>query len=936
MNRYDYKAAFLAKINEKSGLAATWADMVVSNPVRTDGATATLTLTPTDTDLFKGKVDVTVKRLSLNNAALIYKKTLTVNVLGADLFVFKSQPKTAVEFLALLSERLGVELTTEDISVPMVPIVGSTDVSVTIKALDTSRWFTGSTVVTFVADRTSVIKFEYSLDADVIASSSQLSDVVLVDGVRLPGGGSYTIPKGNHTLEVRYFTLTSPKNMAIFKPTRLIAVRHYEAGNPTALFQNATTLTSIDEEALHLEYGSCDRFFNGCTGLTTLPNRLFSAGSIQYSINSLFANSGITSTPSTLFSNLKVRGPVLGSLFDGCGALTAVPGGLFKDIQIDNNITTVAGIWHSAGITSISPLVLDGLTALKTVNGLFGNCNSLVTAPNGIYDRAVNLTSESGTFNNCSKLTKTPVGLFTKCPLLKSISLTFGYCNSLETVEPDVFGNCPALTIADYLFSNGGLKSISDKVFSKMPEVLTFNSLFDKCKALTAVPGTLFSNCTKVTKMTKLFEYSGLANIPSDLFAKNVELADISSTFRMIKCGDIPTDLFVNNVKLLVTANLFSSVKTTSMPSNLFRNCLLLENISAMFFGISGSDFKITADCFPGSALKDISYAFKRSDLTEIEAGTFYKHTGITKLTEAFAETGLLAIPSNLINITGVIEDINNLFASTQAKDIYPNALYVRHTGISPMPAIGVFSNNSRLKAVHGTVSDISGIVSNVSGFLKACPVEFSVDDLLASFKFDLQKPSSGGVNATDMFASCRYLTGSGLKLAQQIFGVSTGSAIFNNAGFVNKTFFLDDYDALGSPWQSTARAINVYNWLTIDAYTLGTAVAGKNGYVPLYGTYYLDLTETLTRPPSGNVSNVAITAATTIWLNGVFAKLGLPVPPAATVSIKRINKSEDSAWSKYGLRSTVTSVTLLAFDGALETDVAAACNNPNNYLLCA
>ncbi|QXO10866.1 hypothetical protein pEaSNUABM54_00040 [Erwinia phage pEa_SNUABM_54] len=936
MNRYDYKTALLNKINEKTGMGAGWGDMVVSKPVHTDGAVATLNIAPTATAYFKGNVNVNVTRMSLNNNPLLFKKVGTIVNNGSDFLVFKSFPKSQSEFLTLLSERLGVEITSDDLQVPPMPAESQSDVSFTVTALDTSRWFYGSTKVTFVADRTPVIKFEYSRTDDLTVSSSSLSNVVLVDGVQLPAGSNYTIPKGNHTLEIRYFTLTQSMPMAKFNPTRLIALRHYETGNVTGMFQNATTLTSIDEEALYLEYGSCANLFSGCTALVTLPNSLFAPGTIQYSATALLAGTGITKTPATLFKNLRINGPALSEIFKDCVSLKEATGSLFKNVQVDNSIVTVTSLWYNSGVATASPLVLDGLTSINYLSTLFGNCVNLVSAPNGLFDGLSKLTSEYNTFGGCSNLVTAPVKLFDKCPILKTISSTFSWCPKLTAVDPNVFGDCPALTSISGVFSSSGITQVPEKIFSKMPLLNRATTLFDRCAALKAVPGTLFSYSPKLTVMTGLFQYSGLGDIPVNLFAKNVELLDVSNTFQLIKCGDIPADLFLNNTKLKNTSSLFSSVTTTSMPPNLFRACPALEVIKSTFYGLRGGDFKIAAACFPSNALKDISYCFKNSSLTEIEEGTFYNHTGITNLAECFYRSSLRSIPSNLIRVIGDIVSISSLFSQTQATDIYQNALYVNHTGTGPMKADNVFANSSHTASVHGSVSYIAGIVSTTAGFLMWFPVVMSDDEVIRAFEFNIQRPSSGGIDATNMFAGFYYLTGSGLKLCQKIFSVSAGSANFNNTNFIDRSFFLDDYDSLGSPWQSTPRAVNVYNWLTIDAYALGDATAGKNDFVPLYATYYLDVPSSLTIPPSGDVSNVAISATINSWLTGVFFMLGMNVPAASKVSIRRINKTDYASFADLGLRDEVSSVTLLTFDGVLSSDLVAACNNPNNYLLCS
>ncbi|MDD8057226.1 MAG: hypothetical protein PHV15_15295, partial [Thomasclavelia ramosa] len=156
----------------------------------------------------------------------------------------------------------------------------------------------------------------------------------------------------------------------------------------------------------------------------------------------------------------------------------------------------------------------------------------------------------------------------------------FQDCGSLTAIPASLFDNCTNVTGFNSCFYYcSSLTAIPAGLFDNCPNVTGFNSCFNSCSSLTAIPAGLFDNCTNVTSFNYCFYYCYNLVLRGDEFALPT-LKD-----RTINFGNCfqaqstsPTYQKVGTAPELWNADLSTSSTTTRC----FGNRTLLTNYSSI------------------------------------------------------------------------------------------------------------------------------------------------------------------------------------------------------------------------------------------------------------------------------------------------------------------------------------------------------------------
>lgn len=219
-----------------------------------------------------------------------------------------------------------------------------------------------------------------------------------------------------------------------------------------SLFYGCSALTSVpagifDKQTAVTTVSSC---FYGCSALRELPDGLFDKQTGTTNISSLFKGcSSLVSVPSGLFDSFS-KATNMANLFSGCASLKSLPADLFAKLTA----VTQAGYLYE-GCTGLTQFPsLKNCTALKTVNALWKDCSTLVSAPDDYFPESV----KSGTtlaylFQNCSALENVPAGLFRNFESVTIITQMFENCTSLRSLPVEMFDNMRKITTATSAFN---------------------------------------------------------------------------------------------------------------------------------------------------------------------------------------------------------------------------------------------------------------------------------------------------------------------------------------------------------------------------------------------------------------------------------------------------------------------------------------------------
>jgi len=858
MVNYDYKSVLLETIKSKTGMDITWDDINVSVPISTSGATATVTLSPTSTEAFKGKVNVQIKRMVVDNQDLVFTKYYNTITPDSDVFIIKSVPKTAAEFLALLSERMGFAITADDFNPPSLPTTVEKEIVVTMTAKPTSRFFYGTLRVRFLPELINLIRFENSLDSDLIVLKSRLyASEYIVDGVNQDmSATSWVLPAGKHTIELRGLT-NPPFRLYIFNPTKLLAFRFFDTNTQfNSVMAACTNLTEIAEDAMYTLGGIFTAFFQKCSSLKTLPNRLFAPGSIADGIDWLFVETGITSIPPTLFGDLTVRSSKIDMIFGSCSALTDVPVGLFTNFT---NVTVVERMFMQTGVTVARKDVFSGFTSVTRLSDSYNNCRRLTTVESGALNGLPSLTTEERTFQSCTQLTTITAPLFSAdggSVSLVSMYNTFAATIGLKEVPENLLVGCINVKIINGLFTGGGIATIPEKLFTYTPALVQLVQAFSACASLTTIPPHLLSDVTNLVSLTGTFGNSiKIESIPKGLLSSLPSLSIIESLFDgCLGLTNIPSTLLAANSKL-------------TNVNNAFRNIPL--------------EFTIPSNFFPGSDIVRAAGVFLNSGLKEIGSGLFERHTKLNSAVGSFSNTKLKVVPKGTINSINVISaNLSSLFEGcTLLVDVEEGAVVVSAPTNTTASTVvtKLFSGCVALTSLGKGAVSLSGSISNLDYAFSGCSALYiTTSGLCDAFVVNLTLDANITFSAVSFCDGVIWLRGTCMGLWNTLTNNAVPGTRRVRTNFVENCFLLDDYETVGKPWWTTPISLTRASGLPLSIFNIDDIYKNPiDLWVPYFATINVDLPPELLRSTPA-ITNSSPNADMLLWLKKVNAHLGL------------------------------------------------------------
>lgn len=289
----------------------------------------------------------------------------------------------------------------------------------------------------------------------------------------------------------------------------------------------SNTIVSVDTKAIYSEAAHLTGLFYGNPNPISVPALLFEYLGPTVKTEGLFAQTGITTIPGTVFSNIKLR--TLFRAFEGCSQLTALPDGLFKG---QTELTNANRTFSRCGFTEVPANLLGDCVKLSDVAYLFSYSKvSRVLGPLGEH---AGIEQASSLFVQC-KLTELSEDVFKGLTKLTTLYNAFYNCTFENLIVTErMFIDCTALTSVESIFynstgidrvvtpwvnsplveaSNAFLRTDVKTVvgpLTRTTQALNATSMFESCTQLTEVSGILFDTAT-VKNISRLF--TGCTNL---------------------------------------------------------------------------------------------------------------------------------------------------------------------------------------------------------------------------------------------------------------------------------------------------------------------------------------------------------------------------------------------------------------------------------------
>jgi hypothetical protein len=630
-------------------------------------------------------------------------------------------------------------------------------------------------------------------------------------------------------------------------------------------FYNCTSLRTLHSELFRDVENTVDfsYAFMGCYKLVTLPSQLFKKCYKVTTFARIFENcSLLNNLPADTFYremidinySLVAQSDMTASFFN-CDALTTLPSGFFSSPQIDNL----------------------GLNMVKATNltACFGGCALLNNLPAYLFHNQVYCTIATGVLSQCPELTAIPESCMEGCTLLNSVgsySYEFsqyyyglaGYSAKLVSVGANCFKDCPALTNLSYLFvSCSSLTTLPDYLFDSCINANTFYSAFSSTKLatlnpdlfkyntkvadfsycfsqvslLTAIPETLFWNCTASPTLSfagtfrycplvtvlppKLFRYNSNATSFNETFAQdtgitripvinenaidygffyfNPQVTTFYGTFNNCRLANvtspsfipaIPEITFLNNTQVTDFSYTFQgNIALQSIPALLFSECRSASNFTYTFAGCSHVEFtSIPANLLANNQnATNFTCMFNGVKLTSIPSTLFSACSKATTFYGTFSGTNITAVPAGLFDVPGAsAQEFSYCFQSCNFLVSLPNDMF--RYNINALNFSYIFAYCPLLATVtDSNMFRYCVIASNFTGVFYNCYALASVPALL--FQNNRQ-----AINYTGTFYGCNKL-----KQNRNIFYADNekATAFLNRTVNFNSCFYRGGFSAL-------------------------------------------------------------------------------------------------------------------------------------------
>ena len=599
---------------------------------------------------------------------------------------------------------------------------------------------------------------EYSID------ESTWNTVVSADTVTTTNNYIYFRGKDNTgkyytgtSEDISYNLFTISENVDITVTGYLTSLINYKTYNSKSLenylfsgiFNNVSQIKDISglilaEPGSEFKTFSFNKLFNGCTGLTTIPNKFFNEFSFNSSGKSseyMFLNcTGLTTIPENLFYNCQFNdiSYMFFYMFQGCAALTTISESIFNNCSFSGNY-----LFH---------YMFQGCTTLTTISeSIFNNCSF-----NGSY-------LFHYMFQGCTTLTTLP-----------TLTSLFNNCSGYPQWSwHNLFKSCTGLTtIPENFFSENG---------ETMNSVYSFNNyncfyMFNSCTGLTSLPDyiipvneechtnlSLFINCTGLTSLPKL-----KSNLNYDYYVQNI-FNNLFQNCTNIKLNDTQT-LEYSKEWILEIPNISSTFDINLGPKTIKNNTTYyIKNPDykyLLFEGLDGDKkFKVT---YNNCEIAKLYYSI--DGLTE---------TLITTIDTINCDNGILYIRGTSDNTT--IYNYGLQFSSISSDDNKCNYISIKNTGNLSEALLG------------GNTPDSNAFNSMFKDQTMICNFDSSLftnmtEDNTTMYTSMFEGTSIKNINTT-----------SGNNRKDFIFEKDYGAVFGNTVGSItpNTTYYYDDIEAI-------------------------------------------------------------------------------------------------------------------------------------------
>lgn len=280
-----------------------------------------------------------------------------------------------------------------------------------------------------------------------------------------------------------------------------------ELTSVASMFYNCAALESVPGNLFekNTKITTAGSLFSGCAKLTAVPEELFRTTPEIKTLSSLFAKcSALESVPEKLFASL-TEADNMASIFTECTSLQTVPADLFKN---QSKVKNIAMMFKGCkALESIPEGLLDTFTEATNMNSLFSTCPRLVNLPADIFRNLTNVTSAGYLYEGCVSMTEFPS--IKNCVKLKTVNALWKDCSTLVSAPADYFPDSEEIrkgTTAAYMFQNcSALKNVPEGMFDNLTGVTIISQMFENCTSLETLPAGLFDKMTAIKTASKTF-----------------------------------------------------------------------------------------------------------------------------------------------------------------------------------------------------------------------------------------------------------------------------------------------------------------------------------------------------------------------------------------------------------------------------------------------
>lgn len=274
-----------------------------------------------------------------------------------------------------------------------------------------------------------------------------------------------------------------------------------------SMFYNCAALESVPANLFekNTKITTAGSLFSGCAKLTTVPEELFRTTPGVKTLSSLFAKcAALESVPENLFQTL-TEADNLASMFTECKSLQTVPADLFKNQTKVKNIATM--FKGCTALESIPDGLLDAFTEATNMNSLFSGCSSLGNLPKEIFRNLTTANNAGYLYEGCVSMTEFPS--IKNCVKLKTVNALWKDCSTLVSAPADYFPDTEEIrkgTTIAYMFQNcKALKTVPEGMFDNLTGVTIISQMFENCTSLEELPPGLYDKMTAIKTASKTF-----------------------------------------------------------------------------------------------------------------------------------------------------------------------------------------------------------------------------------------------------------------------------------------------------------------------------------------------------------------------------------------------------------------------------------------------